>query len=284
MHLTHIQRMAWLETARPLFLSSKAYLAPIKSRRPKKIEYADDPILNASEGHSREAPFRNFRKFRQRTGPIASGSKSHGAISFATPASLVISQSSSRSSDVWHRGVKLPIISSRSNQTIRAATTNEVLGKSHWLFTPVTSSSRLSRGRAPELALANVVMSSKIIPPDVRRTQSPTAHRSAVRNWQVMNLFNAHETSVSPPDAANQSGEARERASNPDSDPIRQKSTVGNDGRQPRQSGASTLHIDGAALGRWALQHLERTLGRPANGMTGVDPRAITPRTRVAPF
>ena len=47
---------------------------------------------------------------------------------------------------------------------------------------------------------------------------------------------------------------------------------------------ASTIHIDGAVLGRWAVQHLERTLSRPASGMTGVDPRASIPRSRVSPF
>jgi hypothetical protein len=46
----------------------------------------------------------------------------------------------------------------------------------------------------------------------------------------------------------------------------------------------STLHIDGSALGQWAIQHLERALGRPATGMTGVDPRTTLPRSRVAPF
>jgi hypothetical protein len=47
---------------------------------------------------------------------------------------------------------------------------------------------------------------------------------------------------------------------------------------------ASTLHIDGAALGRWAVQHLARTLGKPTAGMTGVDPRMNLPRSRVQPF
>jgi hypothetical protein len=47
---------------------------------------------------------------------------------------------------------------------------------------------------------------------------------------------------------------------------------------------ASTLHIDGAALGRWTIQHLARALGKPAAGMTGVDPRANIPRNRVQPF
>ena len=46
----------------------------------------------------------------------------------------------------------------------------------------------------------------------------------------------------------------------------------------------STLHIDGSALGRWTVQHLERALNRPTTGMTGIDPRAAAPRSRVAPF
>jgi hypothetical protein len=46
----------------------------------------------------------------------------------------------------------------------------------------------------------------------------------------------------------------------------------------------ATLHIDGSALGRWAVQYLERALGKPATGMTGVDPRVTIPRSRVAPF
>lgn len=46
----------------------------------------------------------------------------------------------------------------------------------------------------------------------------------------------------------------------------------------------NTLHIDGQALGRWTIQYLERALGRPSAGMTGVDPRLSTPRSRISPF
>jgi hypothetical protein len=52
----------------------------------------------------------------------------------------------------------------------------------------------------------------------------------------------------------------------------------------PQATPGSTVHIDGSALGRWAIQHLERALAKPASGMTGVDPRANLPRGRVAPF
>jgi hypothetical protein len=53
---------------------------------------------------------------------------------------------------------------------------------------------------------------------------------------------------------------------------------------QRGKSTVSTIHIDGSALGRWAVQHLERALNKPATGMTGIDPRAAVPRSRVAPF
>jgi hypothetical protein len=68
----------------------------------------------------------------------------------------------------------------------------------------------------------------------------------------------------------------------------RQVEQKGDSGYQPQQrkasSSATTIHIDGSVLGRWAIQHLERTLGKPATGMTGVDPRANPPRSRVSPF
>jgi hypothetical protein len=53
---------------------------------------------------------------------------------------------------------------------------------------------------------------------------------------------------------------------------------------QNKRSAVSTIHLDGSALGRWTVQHLERALGKPATGMTGVDPRATPPRSRVEPF
>jgi len=60
--------------------------------------------------------------------------------------------------------------------------------------------------------------------------------------------------------------------------------TVADSGAKPGGSTMSTIHIDGSALGRWAVQYLERALGRPTTGMTGVDPRASLPRYRVSPF
>ncbi len=60
--------------------------------------------------------------------------------------------------------------------------------------------------------------------------------------------------------------------------------TSGGDQPKHSRSTVSTLHIDGSALGRWTVQHLERALSKPSTGMTGVDPRAALPRSRVAPF
>lgn len=69
---------------------------------------------------------------------------------------------------------------------------------------------------------------------------------------------------------------------------IGQESRAGTSGYQPHpckaSSSATMIHIDGSVLGRWAIQHLERALGKPSTGMTGVDPRASLPRSRVSPF
>lgn len=61
-------------------------------------------------------------------------------------------------------------------------------------------------------------------------------------------------------------------------------SQQGDSGTQRSHTSVTTLHIDGSVLGRWAIQHLERALGKPTSGMTGVDPRATVARSRVAPF
>ena len=59
--------------------------------------------------------------------------------------------------------------------------------------------------------------------------------------------------------------------------------TAVSDGQRGKAA-VSTLHIDGSALGRWTIQHLERALNKPTTGMTGIDPRVAAPRSRVAPF
>ena len=62
------------------------------------------------------------------------------------------------------------------------------------------------------------------------------------------------------------------------------RDTTAASARQPNKPAVSTIHIDGSALGRWTVQHLERALSKPVTGMTGIDPRAAVPRSRVAPF
>ena len=58
----------------------------------------------------------------------------------------------------------------------------------------------------------------------------------------------------------------------------------GNAAAENAISRPAMLHLDGATLGRWVTEHLERTLARPTTGMTSIDPRASLPRSRVAPF
>jgi hypothetical protein len=83
----------------------------------------------------------------------------------------------------------------------------------------------------------------------------------------------------SQPHLSNENDMNQDRLFSPD-----RTRSVNEDQSQHVRSPAATLHIDGSVLGRWAVQHLERALGRPATGMSGVDPRATTPRSRIAPF
>ena len=61
-------------------------------------------------------------------------------------------------------------------------------------------------------------------------------------------------------------------------------SSINVPGQMAGNSSIATLHVDGAALGRWTIQHLTRVMSRPVSGITSVDPRSIIPRARVAPF
>jgi hypothetical protein len=69
-----------------------------------------------------------------------------------------------------------------------------------------------------------------------------------------------------------------------DSQSLSQDESRNEDQGRSRGPTSATLHLDGAALGRWAVDHLGRVLAKPATGMTGVDPRATIPRSRVSPF
>jgi hypothetical protein len=44
------------------------------------------------------------------------------------------------------------------------------------------------------------------------------------------------------------------------------------------------IHLDGAALGRWANEHLARALSGNPTGMTAIDPRVSAPRSTLSPF
>jgi hypothetical protein len=50
------------------------------------------------------------------------------------------------------------------------------------------------------------------------------------------------------------------------------------------KSDTGAIILDGAALAQWVVNYLETALTRPQSGMTGVDPRAAQPMSRLTPF
>ena len=115
------------------------------------------------------------------------------------------------------------------------------------------------------------------------KQESPEPKSDPTSSW---NEAGASETiSQQPPFAFAEQPSSTLGAATQDQSPSSDRGgTAGGDGSQRTRPAVSTLHIDGAALGRWTVQHLERALAKPPAGMTGVDPRASLPRSRVAPF
>jgi hypothetical protein len=115
-------------------------------------------------------------------------------------------------------------------------------------------------------------------PPDTRASLL-SATRSASANARLEELLRA------PPPLVGEAGSSRlVPDANGQSSSVKRNGSSSHDAEQGTAKGRATIHLDGSALGRWAIQHLERTLGKPATGMTGVDPRASLPRSRVSPF
>ena len=138
-------------------------------------------------------------------------------------------------------------------------------------------------------------------PSDIKQVATRAKPFTAeVKQILLTNRSSQNEQSLAPPSAVRKAGDLQGNpfrdvsgSQRPSLNKVANESQVelGNqkpDGPEAKPGGqnvsVSTLHIDGSTLGRWALQHLERSLGKPASGMTGIDPRATLPRTRVAPF
>lgn len=138
---------------------------------------------------------------------------------------------------------------------------------------PPTASFAPPKGSAPELATT--------FPAKPNRNDAPADSSPQPERWLSVGA-------KIPATAGQQFGE--QPAPEPDFAIQADPSTEGSSDKPAegqehhRQQSVTTLHIDGSALGRWAIQHLGRTLGKPASGMTSVDPRASVPRSRVAPF
>jgi hypothetical protein len=117
-----------------------------------------------------------------------------------------------------------------------------------------------------------------------RRASSVTAAHLEIADRSSARMKLDALLRAQPPVGENPSGSEQFGAATPPPRPNESDYTSEDETETPKTSASSVVHIDGTALGRWAVQHLERVLGKPTNGMTGVDPRAGSPRNRVSPF
>ncbi len=110
------------------------------------------------------------------------------------------------------------------------------------------------------------------------RTQESTARQTITSTWSQTALR------VAPPLSTGEARSDQTATAQSDAPSSKQKSYLRSEQQHKVNRGSSTAHFDGASLGQWTVQHLERILAKPASGMTGVDPRVNPPRGRVSPF
>lgn len=282
MSFTLSERAGWFLRLRSMFKFQQRYLAPtrLRVRRPKaELHERDEDLVSAPHALRRfvaTSPSvrvpgleRVGTRISQDASPLASG---HRAGALSAGASLdyrSLDRAAVQVANMRDRLHQLPDLPSsgrfRSSHPVSAvaavarrapgvAITTARLPNRQGADTPVGSGARSKRG----LAVPGVRGVSKA-PLGSRRPLAPLPHAPGDGHAMVP----APRSRVVPAETSATKAEA--------------------DG-SPTMSSRSTLHIDGHALGRWTIQHLERVLGRPSAGITGVDPRASAPRTRISPF
>lgn len=60
--------------------------------------------------------------------------------------------------------------------------------------------------------------------------------------------------------------------------------SAGDVSQRQQQVRGGTVHLDGSSLGRWTTEYLTKVLTKAPNGMTTLDPRASTARSRLLSF
>lgn len=281
----NIPRLAWFLQLQHILRFQKYYFAPQRSRSRRRKPPRDTSTPAQSESlHVAERPFVSFPIKRismpdyRGPGMRNEPNKSHDALSARVTLPIKIREMLNR------------LQPREFSWAVRHSIKGSPVGKDHAFTDEPHKSEHLSASAhyRPANAAAHVRTSPPGRPSS--RTSLPfprpaDARPSLFLKQSSPGKVRAEGSVRAPPPPARQetdAGRLYENDGNPHPEGL--ESTSDHEPQQRKTSSAATVHIDGSALGQWAIRHLERSLGKPTTGMTGVDPRASLPRSRVSPF
>jgi hypothetical protein len=278
-------RIAWFLNLQRILRFPRHYLAPVMLSRLRHRPEADNPDTPARglpSFSTGSTPFRRQNHPAQAfSAPMRAATSSNARGTAAIPRSAMVAASDLRAAPLrWRAPQELSHVVVRHQAFRRHAWADTAAGKELQDSRSPHRPLGVSRGRSTRSAGALALAATQVVAPPhafLERDPGRDPRSIATDTGLATRVANARLTSnraVSNQNPSNEPGQL----SSPEAGPMHSERPEGS------RSAVSTIHIDGSALGRWAIQYLERALGKPATGMTGVDPRATIPRSRVAPF
>lgn len=280
-------RIAWFLRLQRILQFPKYFLAPTAPlRRPKLVAGAlapDGPaVLRSSPGQPAIVTMRHtvapeYQLARILHGPIAWLASSAIRARAAAPAANVVGRPIAHGVSSDDRPTVAGIATHRSHMSVVASPRQED-ANAQWPLRPndaVANSLGAIQGHRS--------VGEALLPPRSVASSVPWLHlpgRTSTRATTETLLRTPPPSSH----AAGMDGSRQFSDMGTNSRAISQELDRSKEQQAPSTLPPSNVYIDGAVLGQWAIQHLERVLARPATGMTGVDPRASLPRGRVSPF
>ena len=285
--MTHKERIAWILAFQKVFKRSKERVAPVLPASKKQAEFSEKEasearpaiirrsmsIVDQAEGSKAKQTTIRYRNDNVRMQNFYNNTAKliFSKLMPLTKERQVSPKTELPTAKLDHRLLLKHIVARALKQ--RQVHSEHLTSTSPLLSAETLGSASLGKKSfAPEQARPVVQSSQK---------NGSRKITSAVIHQHVESSFNRQSRDLDEPDLDGALPKTLndERPSLDEEATIEQKQT----GSSPKAF-ASTLHLDGTSLGRWAVQHLERVLSKPSSGITGIDPRATIPRSQVAPF
>jgi hypothetical protein len=279
------RRIAWHLHLQSILKFQKHFLAPRSAIKSKHRQSADNAAENnATRSSAREAELPGIKRF---TSPKAGPMKAVRA--FLPGISLPIQRMPQTA--LGHLGASTPSQPRTFSWGVKPLIRNAIVPRNavSGSRTAAVNETAVRRFRRPEVIAGTASPSlahQSVAEGSLGATRHANLRSSSLSRRSPFPGGSSEASSLRAPPPPIEAGSEEPRSGDGDrlSNSDMSDASPGDPWGRPHPARASVLHIDGAVLARWTVQYLERALGGPTNGMTGIDPRAGLPRNRVSPF